>query len=291
MLINDILDLSKIESGTVVVDVGELRLADLHGYVERTFRHVAESKGVDFAIELDPTLPQSIFTDAKRLQQVIKNLLSNAFKFTHQGQVAADASSRRAAAGARRTRSLNRAADRAGLLGVGHRHRHPAGQAADHLRGVPAGRRQHQPQVRRHRAWAWRSAARSRACWAARSAWSARPAGAARSRSICRRPTCRKPREPPPAPSTDGRRRRRRLGQRRSHAAGRLTPPTGCRIAAEDAAARQRGRRRPRRHPARRPRAADRRERPRASPASCWRRPARRASRAWSRRSAPPPWR
>ena len=52
MLINDILDLSKIESGTVVVDVGELRLADLQIYVERTFRHVAEAKGVDFAIEM-----------------------------------------------------------------------------------------------------------------------------------------------------------------------------------------------------------------------------------------------
>ena len=53
MLINDILDLSKIESGTVVVDVGEVRLDDLHGYVERTFRHVAESKSVDFHIRID----------------------------------------------------------------------------------------------------------------------------------------------------------------------------------------------------------------------------------------------
>ncbi len=88
MLINDILDLSKIESGTVVVDVGELRVADLHGYVDRTFRHVAESKGVDFAVELDESLPKYLLTDAKRLQQVIKNLLSNAFKFTHQGRVA-----------------------------------------------------------------------------------------------------------------------------------------------------------------------------------------------------------
>ncbi|HEY2154521.1 MAG TPA: response regulator, partial [Isosphaeraceae bacterium] len=87
MLINDILDLSKIESGTVVVDAGELRLSDLHGYVERTFRHVAESKGVDFTIELSPDLPRAIFTDSKRLQQVIKNLLSNSFKFTHQGRV------------------------------------------------------------------------------------------------------------------------------------------------------------------------------------------------------------
>ncbi|HEX5273589.1 MAG TPA: response regulator, partial [Gemmataceae bacterium] len=87
MLINDILDLSKIESGTVVVDVGELRLDDLHSYVDRTFRHVAESKAVGFDIRLGPDLPRSMFTDAKRLQQIVKNLLSNAFKFTHQGQV------------------------------------------------------------------------------------------------------------------------------------------------------------------------------------------------------------
>ncbi len=87
MLINDILDLSKIESGTVAVDVSELRLADLHNYVERTFRHVAESKSLEFMVHLDPDLPRAMFTDAKRLQQVIKNLLSNAFKFTRQGQV------------------------------------------------------------------------------------------------------------------------------------------------------------------------------------------------------------
>ncbi|MBY0230238.1 MAG: response regulator, partial [Gemmataceae bacterium] len=87
MLINDILDLSKIESGTVMVDADELRLDDLNGYVERTFRHVAESKGVEFFLRAGPRLPRSIVTDAKRLQQIIKNLLSNAFKFTHQGQV------------------------------------------------------------------------------------------------------------------------------------------------------------------------------------------------------------
>jgi len=87
MLINDILDLSKIESGTVAVDIGELRLADLRSYVERTFRHVAESKGLDFRIDVDPAVPRSMFTDSKRLQQVIKNLLSNAFKFTQAGGV------------------------------------------------------------------------------------------------------------------------------------------------------------------------------------------------------------
>ncbi|MFO0843232.1 MAG: response regulator [Gemmataceae bacterium] len=87
MLINDILDLSKIESGTVVVDAGELRLDDLRGFVERTFRHIAEAKNVGFALRFTQPLPPSIFTDAKRLQQIIKNLLSNAFKFTHHGQV------------------------------------------------------------------------------------------------------------------------------------------------------------------------------------------------------------
>jgi HAMP domain-containing protein/signal transduction histidine kinase/CheY-like chemotaxis protein len=87
MLINDILDLSKIESGTVVVDASEVRLGDLNSYVERTFRHVAEAKGVEFAISVDPRLPRSLHTDCKRLQQVLKNLLSNAFKFTQHGRV------------------------------------------------------------------------------------------------------------------------------------------------------------------------------------------------------------
>ncbi len=87
MLINDILDLSKIESGTVAVDVSELRLDELQRSVERSFRHFAESKHVGFAVEMAAPLPKSLVTDVKRLQQIIKNLLSNAFKFTHQGQV------------------------------------------------------------------------------------------------------------------------------------------------------------------------------------------------------------
>ena len=86
-LINDILDLSKIESGTVTVDIAALRFSDLRDYVDRTFRHVAEAKGVDFEIEVDSELPASMFTDTQRLEQVIRNLLSNAFKFTEKGQV------------------------------------------------------------------------------------------------------------------------------------------------------------------------------------------------------------
>jgi signal transduction histidine kinase/DNA-binding response OmpR family regulator len=87
-LINDILDLSKIESGTVVADISELRLLDLQRYVERTFRHVAEAKQVAFEVHLDPHVPRTMLTDIKRMQQIIKNLLSNAFKFTHEGSVA-----------------------------------------------------------------------------------------------------------------------------------------------------------------------------------------------------------
>jgi signal transduction histidine kinase len=86
-LINDILDLSKIESGTVSVDIAALRFDDLHDYLERTFRHVADSKLLNFVVEVDPGLPANIFTDSQRLEQVLRNLLSNAFKFTDKGQV------------------------------------------------------------------------------------------------------------------------------------------------------------------------------------------------------------
>jgi signal transduction histidine kinase/CheY-like chemotaxis protein len=87
MLINDILDLSKIESGTVAVDLSELRLEDLQRSVERSFRHFADSKHLGFGIEIAPDAPKAMLTDVKRLQQIIKNLLSNAFKFTHHGHV------------------------------------------------------------------------------------------------------------------------------------------------------------------------------------------------------------
>ncbi|HTH44386.1 MAG TPA: response regulator, partial [Oxalicibacterium sp.] len=90
ILINDILDLSKIESGTVTLEVSESRLPILASYVERTFRHMAEAKHLDFRIVLDERLPASIMTDTTRLQQILKNLLSNAFKFTENGSVQLD---------------------------------------------------------------------------------------------------------------------------------------------------------------------------------------------------------
>ena len=86
-LISDILDLSKIESGTVTVDAEEILTSNLLETVGRPFRHEAENRQLSFNIELDPNLTRSIVTDSKRLQQVLKNLLSNAFKFTAEGGV------------------------------------------------------------------------------------------------------------------------------------------------------------------------------------------------------------
>ena len=86
-LISDILDLAKIESGTTTLDIGPLRLTDLRDYVERTFQPTAREKKLSFRVEIDPQLPAAIETDEKRLQQILKNLLSNAFKFTEVGHV------------------------------------------------------------------------------------------------------------------------------------------------------------------------------------------------------------
>jgi signal transduction histidine kinase/DNA-binding response OmpR family regulator/HAMP domain-containing protein len=86
-LINDILDLSKVESGTVTIEVGEMPMQHLKQHMERTFRQLAVDKALAFNVKIDSKLPQSIRTDEKRLQQIVLNLLSNAFKFTSKGSV------------------------------------------------------------------------------------------------------------------------------------------------------------------------------------------------------------
>ncbi len=86
-LITDILDLSKIESGTVTVEPAELYFSTLLDSIARQFRHDAEQRGLTFEVFLDPQLGRSIVSDQKRLQQVLKNLLSNAFKFTASGGI------------------------------------------------------------------------------------------------------------------------------------------------------------------------------------------------------------
>ncbi|MEX0714821.1 MAG: response regulator [Pirellulales bacterium] len=89
-LINDILDMSKVESGAVSMEVTEKPFGEICDYLERTFRQVAQDKGLGFMMKLAPNLPPAIATDVQRLQQVLKNLLSNAFKFTSHGQVQLD---------------------------------------------------------------------------------------------------------------------------------------------------------------------------------------------------------
>ncbi|HKX28274.1 MAG TPA: response regulator, partial [Blastocatellia bacterium] len=86
-LISDILDLSKIESGTVTVEAEEIYFSNLLEVIARPFRHEAENRRLAFEVNMDHHLSRTIITDSKRLQQVLKNLLSNAFKFTEQGGV------------------------------------------------------------------------------------------------------------------------------------------------------------------------------------------------------------
>jgi HAMP domain-containing protein/CheY-like chemotaxis protein/signal transduction histidine kinase len=86
-LINDILDLAKIESGTMSIDIDQMLFTELQEHIERTFRQLAVDKGLNFSVDCAPELPRSIHSDAKRLQQVLKNLLANAFKFTERGEV------------------------------------------------------------------------------------------------------------------------------------------------------------------------------------------------------------
>jgi HAMP domain-containing protein/signal transduction histidine kinase/CheY-like chemotaxis protein len=86
-LINEILDLSKVEAGKMQIEPRDIALIDLKEFVERNFRPVAEQKNLDFSVELAGPLPSHVRTDPQRLQQVLKNLLANAFKFTDQGSV------------------------------------------------------------------------------------------------------------------------------------------------------------------------------------------------------------
>ncbi len=86
-LINDVLDLSKVEAGKMDVNVSEVAVTDVRDTVERSFRPVAEQKQLGFAVDIQSGTPPRIVTDRQRLNQVLKNLLSNAFKFTHEGNV------------------------------------------------------------------------------------------------------------------------------------------------------------------------------------------------------------
>ncbi|PYP81607.1 MAG: hypothetical protein DMD35_01120 [Gemmatimonadetes bacterium] len=86
-LINEILDLSKVEAGKMEVNVTEVPTRDLESFTKRSFEQVAQQKGLALTVDLQPEVPSTIYTDGQRVQQVLKNLLSNAFKFTEQGGV------------------------------------------------------------------------------------------------------------------------------------------------------------------------------------------------------------
>jgi signal transduction histidine kinase/DNA-binding response OmpR family regulator len=86
-LINDILDLAKVESGKMQVACEDYPLSELVNGLEAKFRHVAEDKGLRFGIEVEENLPPTLYTDPQRLRQIVNNLLSNAFKFTTQGGI------------------------------------------------------------------------------------------------------------------------------------------------------------------------------------------------------------
>lgn len=87
-LINDILDLSKVEAGEMEVDLDDVYLGSLPEAMNQYFLKTAEQKGIDFRIQLQSPLPETIFSDEMRLHQILRNLLSNAFKFTNEGEVA-----------------------------------------------------------------------------------------------------------------------------------------------------------------------------------------------------------
>jgi len=90
VLINEILDLSKIESGKMSLNLENIDLQDIGSNMNMQFRHVAEEKGLQFKVNIHEDAPQSILTDQQRMEQVLKNLLSNAMKFTHHGGITID---------------------------------------------------------------------------------------------------------------------------------------------------------------------------------------------------------
>ena len=185
-LISDILDLSKIESGTMSVDAEEILLPHLQETVTRPFRHEAESRGLSFNIQVDPTL-RGITTDSKRLQQVLKNLLSNAFKFTEHGGVQLSIT---AVHGGWTTGHpiLNHAPTVVAFevsdtgIGIQPEKQRIIFEAFQQATPPPAASTVAPALVSR-------SAANCPTCWAAKSSYAASQASAAPSRCICRSPT------------------------------------------------------------------------------------------------------
>jgi HAMP domain-containing protein/CheY-like chemotaxis protein len=86
-LINDVLDIAKVEAGKMEVNATDVQVAEVNASLERSFKPMADEKGLQFKVEVHPDAPPVIYTDGQRVEQILKNLLSNAFKFTDQGTV------------------------------------------------------------------------------------------------------------------------------------------------------------------------------------------------------------
>lgn len=86
-LVEELLDLARLESGGLRVARSAVALEHVREFAERAFRHAAESKGLSFSADLDPELPAGILSDERRLRQILNNLLGNAVKFTERGSV------------------------------------------------------------------------------------------------------------------------------------------------------------------------------------------------------------
>jgi signal transduction histidine kinase/HAMP domain-containing protein len=196
-LINDILDLSKIESGMMAIEVGEMSFAEITEQLNRSFHQLAADKGLEFNIERSGALPLVMRSDQRRLQQILKNLLSNAFKFTEKGRVSLNikAVERR---GNYATEALNHADQVIAFsvidtgIGIPSRSSGSSSSRSSRRTGRPAA-------STAARGSASRSAGRSRGCWAAKFAWSARRAKGAPSRYTSRART-KRPRRKPPGP-------------------------------------------------------------------------------------------
>ena len=174
-LLNSILDLAKVESGTMEAELTELSVGDLRTALLNEFELVAQKKGLAYSIDLAPGSPETIVTDSQRLRQILKNLLANAFKFTEHGSVHVQigVDRRRVEPGHRHAASPPSSV--IAFAVTRHRHRHRRRTATADLRSLRPGRRHHCPALRRHRPRAVDQSGAGRACSAARSALTSTP--------------------------------------------------------------------------------------------------------------------
>ena len=183
-VINDILDFSKIEAGKLHLESVNFEVRALFDRVVAMQGEVAHTKGIELAAEVLPDVPAYVLGDPTRLTQILTNLVSNAVKFTQEGEVIVPLP-RRSAGGATRRGTTGRRSTGRDAPGRGQRHgdRYRAGEPGHSLRRLLPGRAVHDPQVRRHRTGPGDLPSARRGRSAARSVWSARSDTAPRSGS------------------------------------------------------------------------------------------------------------